>query len=867
MRQSEHNKVTVAKNSATAATAQTANEKMLYLRCMELSIGKLKLIVRQMFDNADTTLTSLAEKSGQATEAIQYTEAMRMVRMQRANLENSFLDLVKQNFTDTHAAKKTADIDFTKISLEGICLVEEVDLEESIAIKNMISKTRYQYAEEISALDKRLALLLHDTEWDESNNPLGPEKLCHAFAKVASSLAAGPKIGLIILKLFEIHMLNDLEPLYLAVNQLCIDAGILPRIKLMITKTPDQLSASPSGAGQSGPGGYAGNNPMMHVSPGMPGASAAAIDTSLSYLHSLLSQYRQTNFAGYPMGNNAPLLPVGQPGADQAPINWNPGQMSGAMFNGGQLTVSTSDELAAILSSMQFFNMPQGNPAAAGMQAGDAVTMIPRGGLKQYVLSNLEKQGQASAALQPLDNDVIDIVSMLFEYILDDDNIPDAAKALLGKLQIPLLKAAILDKEFFSSKDHPARTLLNEMAKSTLAITDTCSDDAVLLLSELKRIVEKIIAEFAEDLTVFVTLLEEFQVFMARQTAVENIVQQKVAAKSKQKEDYTLAKNWVDEALNTALEQRNLPPAVKDIILGPWQQVMLKTYLNQGQDSDTWKNQLRFIEILDWSIQPKRISMDRSKLATVIYHLVSTLRNGLDTIGIPADEITRTLAQLEPYHFASIKGLRHQKSAASNSTIDPMLGAEATAQYLFPTEQASRDKAVNQQKDTTAVAVNMDMSLDEITGTIHEIESQLAALAQFEEQMAQESEPVNTNVDAKYKEFMDDIVLSGDESRNADALDQIQDKYLEQARQLEQGKWVEFTGKENRKVRGKLAWKSELLGEFTFLDWKYSVVADKTLYGLAADLRRGSAVVIDDIPIMDRALSAVMQTLTGNAKR
>ncbi len=809
MRQAEQNTSAATKSGATAPTAQSASEKRLYLSCMELSISQLNIIVRQMFDNADKTLSAFAEKPAQADGSTEYADAMRLVRQQHDSLENSFLDLVKQNFTDTHAAKKTADIDFTKISLEGICLVEEVDLEESIAIKNMISRIRHQYAEDIAALDKRLALLLHDTDWDENNNPLGPEKLCHAFAKVTSSLAAGPKISLIILKYFETHMLNSLEPLYLAVNQLCIDAGVLPRIKLTINKTPDQLSAPRSGTGQSG---SAGDNVM---SPGQHSASTATMDTSLSCLHTLLSQYRQANYAGYPAGSNAPPMPGDQRSALQHPVNFN---MSGAMFNGSQVTVSTSTELAAILSGMQLINTQQGNNVAIGIQAGDATLAIPRGGLKQQVLANLEKQGQITSALQPLDNDVIDIVSMLFEYILDDDNIPDAAKALLGKLQIPLLKAAILDKEFFASKDHPARTLLNEMAKSTLAITNTCSEeDAALLITELKRVVDKIITGFADDLAIFVTLLEEFQAFMARQTAVETIVQRKVAAKAKQKESYTLAKQWVDDSLNAALQQRNLPAAVMDIILGPWQQVMLKTYLNQGQDSDTWKNQLRFIEILDWSIQPKQISMDRAKLASVIYHLVSTLRNGLDTIGVPADEITRTLTQLEPYHLASIKGLRHQNSTNTNGVIDPVPGAELTTQFLYPPTQVNQDKVTSSQKDTTGVAV--EMTLDEINGAIYEMEAQLAALTQYEEQLTQESESAATNVDVKYRDFMDDIVMSGDGTRSIEQLDQTQDKFLEQAKQLEQGKWVEFSGKDKRKVRGKLAWKSELLGEYTFLDW------------------------------------------------
>ena len=62
----------------------------------------------------------------------------------------------------------------------------------------------------------------------------------------------------------------------------------------------------------------------------------------------------------------------------------------------------------------------------------------------------------------------IDIVAMLFDYIFDDRTIPDKLKALIGRLQIPVLKVAMLDKQFFSKKSHPARRLLDEIAAASI---------------------------------------------------------------------------------------------------------------------------------------------------------------------------------------------------------------------------------------------------------------------------------------------------------------------------------------------------------------------------------------------------------------
>ncbi|MEG3012810.1 MAG: DUF1631 family protein, partial [Pseudomonas sp.] len=49
-----------------------------------------------------------------------------------------------------------------------------------------------------------------------------------------------------------------------------------------------------------------------------------------------------------------------------------------------------------------------------------------------------------------------------------DRTLPDSLKALIARLQIPMLKVAVLDKSFFSRGSHPARRLLNEIGTAAL---------------------------------------------------------------------------------------------------------------------------------------------------------------------------------------------------------------------------------------------------------------------------------------------------------------------------------------------------------------------------------------------------------------
>src|SRR3546814_4455044 len=74
------------------------------------------------------------------------------------------------------------------------------------------------------------------------------------------------------------------------------------------------------------------------------------------------------------------------------------------------------------------------------------------------LLSRVSAKTGKSRVVGEIDDDVINLVSMLFEFILDDRTLPDSLKALIGRLQIPLLKVAVLDKTFFSRGSHPARS-------------------------------------------------------------------------------------------------------------------------------------------------------------------------------------------------------------------------------------------------------------------------------------------------------------------------------------------------------------------------------------------------------------------------
>ncbi len=787
-------------------------QRKLLDTCREHTLRHMQAMLQRMLDSADDALFAMADKAETNAEQTLYFDSMRIVRLNRQDIERTFQQKLRENFERFRDNAPAEDPPTLELSLENLSLVEENDLEESLAITNLVMKIRNHYGQAIHAIEQRLGAIAPEQTVDDDNNPLGPKAICQAFSDATRDLETDLKIKLIIYKLFDRQLCEDIGALFDTINDEFIRAGVLPTIKASIRRTPG--APATTGAASTDP-----DAPAFAE-----GEMAEGDGDLLAALQSLLAQRRSAVAPG--MGSLA--------GAGAAPA-----------------PVATPDVLTALTALQQ-----QPVPMPAGQEE-----LAPGEAIRLAMGSQLGMAEGQAVALQGADNDMIDVVAMMFEYILDDPNLPDAARALIGRLQIPMIKVAILDKGFLASRGHPARKLLNALAEAGLGLDDEPADDN-RLLETMNGIVDRVLEDFTDDMGLFGELLEELEAFLDLRRAEEEARQAETRRELEMREQQELARSWVRETLKEALAGKELPKEVLKIITGPWHAVMTHTYLEQGEDSALWKNQRRFVDVLIWSVEPKQHKVDRERLGGIIRHLTASLREGLQSIDYPQEKIDRIFAALEPYHHASLYGLN---VAGDTPTAPAPVEPEQSGFFLFDDQKsADRPDEVDHEAETLP-----DMAQTEVESAIAAMEEQMATLEELEaildEPLASDAVDVaeDEELDEFDKEIIEDIVLAGWDARDHETPeDYPEDEYLEMARHLEAGKWVEFTDDDNNKIRAKLAWKSDLLGEYTFTNWKFDVVADKTLQGFAADLRRGTARIIDDVPVLDRALSAVMKGLT-----
>ena len=775
------------------AKEKRSKAKYVLNESQSIAIKYLPALLQRMLDNADDFLFELADKAENNHEQNIYFDAMRELRMSRKSLETVFEHNLNEKFelflkASPNYPKKNETISETDFDSMG--LVDEIDLEETLAINAMVSKIINRYPRELYAIEKRFNKISNTSEPDAELIPISPKSICVAFDEAVKSLDTDIKIKLIIYKLFDKHVLSNLQALYDETNVLFISAGILPKLKMSIEKQPNN-----SNHATREDISWLDNSSVSPTQDSLDsGAGYREIKTSLTTLDTLQGLLRMPHTS---MAHTSPT--VSDNAADRKP----------------------NIEIIDLLSQLQQLNL------ATSTDTFNAE------------LSNLKNAGKIST----IDDDIINIVDMLFDFILDDENLPTIAKALLARLQIPMIKIALIDNSFFSAKDHPAKKLLNSMAKSTVGLGNEITSENCKLIQKIESIVNNICSKFKNDPTLFDKLLDEFNQFIKNESELEIQTQETNKKRVEDREQKALSRAWVTDIIANILQNKKLPKAVFELIEGPWKEVMINTYLDDGDDSEHWKENLRFVDVLIWSTSPENGKLEKNRLGKIIPQLVNTLHKELESVYYPPAKLDTLLTNLEELHLASLRG----ESSTKLQTVK--VKADLSRPNLSTDSQQDIENELASMRQSLAEAGNIDDLLGDVFSDINPDNENEA------------EDPRKKAIIAELFENDAEEIVMASTSHDDKTTPEIDDAYWAMVQELKTGQWISLTDINGKTQKIKLAWKSDLLGECTFINWKFKVVADFSFNQLAAKLRSGQAELVNTLPIFERAIDAVVNTL------
>lgn len=741
------------------------------MKARRSALEELHQLLADVFDKADDVFFEYAEKAGSDREKDSYIETMRQLRLNRKEIERNFYQKLNVLFKKLpHSTEEGVSLEAIS-ALEGLSLVADDDLEMNVALDAMVSKAKNKFADKIYQLNTRMeALLLHShVKVNEKNNPFHPQQICEAFNSATQVVQCDIKKRLVLYKLFDKFVVSDYDVVLDTANAVLAEAGVLPDLKgtpslASVRRRAQEPKSAESQAGpQSGP---------------QESAAKQAANEFFTQLQTLLASVRNV-----PMVTNMVSGPIGSSAADAR-------EMSNA-------------ELFEVLSRVQQVQ-PQGEDVINGKISLPKVNV--RGVVSNILRQRESKQGPEKVG--QTDSDVINLVSMLFDFILDDDNLPVPVKALIGRLQIPYLKLAIQDYGFFSRGGHPARKLLNELARAGIGLNEDADHlQKDMVFKKIQSTAQRILSEYEKDAALFDELLHDFSQFMQTEVRRSQMIEQRTKAAEEGKAKAQLAEKTALETVRKRLDGKTVPEVVVRLLTDGWMSVLKLVFLKYGPESNNWLGAVKTIDHLLLSVAPTEDDTARKKLFNIVPILLKNLRQGLNSVSFNPFEMGEMLTELEQLQMQVLRG--------------------ETPEHL--------DDRKDPAKDLVA-AVTEDMERMGATPVLPE-RGKVSAL--------DITRTATATPDAQLEALPDS------------------DPYLQQAKKLNVGAWLEFRNAEGNKTRSKLAAHIKSADKMIFVNRTGVKIDEKTTLGLAHALKKGEVLILEDSQLFDRAL----QNVIGNLRK
>ena len=604
---------------------------------VEALLNGMAGVVQAVAQGARVLSTQVAEPAASARRRDLVAE---LARAEPAWLEGMNSLLRAALHRGVRPAGRTADAPALSTRAAKLSLVDDDTIDNEIARSRLAMAIMDRASWEFTDLRSRMMALERREELD-THDVLRP----HVMAQIVTAAWRDAGLALdgwrVLQDVLQDEFAHFAEDAYHETNRTLIQLGVLPEIDLRpyIRRTRNALAGSAAG--------------------GLSGAARAVRPRSLSGA----MDARPTS------GRGAAHLP----GADQADSVL------------GRLTRVVNQQVR------EFADTTRG-PRAASPALGRAIDQAQQGIVRRTVAGPLatsalleeidqRRQQLKQAAASPVERATIEIVALMFQSLLAEERIPASVRIWFARLQMPVLRVAVSEPDFFAAADHPARRLIDRMGACVMGFDASTRAVGEVLDREIKRVVQVVEAYPDTGRRVFQTVLTEFERFLEHYFKNENEATRKGVSLAHQVEQReTLAIQYTIE-LRKMLNEVPVPEGVREFLFQVWADVLAMAAVKDGNQSETTKQMKRAAADLIWSAGAKVSRDERAEVIRRLPPLLKSLRDGMAQAGLSQDKQDEHIQRLN----ASLAAAFTAKTASiPHARLEELMGRLETLEELLP---------------------------------------------------------------------------------------------------------------------------------------------------------------------------------------
>jgi hypothetical protein len=265
--------------------------------------------------------------------------------------------------------------------------------------------------------------------------------------------------------------------------------------------------------------------------------------------------------------------------------------------------------------------------------AGDAVVVYDDAAVQRVAVDLRQRTGELKKkASTESEKATIEIVALMFQSILSEERIPPAIRVWFARLQMPVLRVAIAEPEFFGSLEHPARQLIDRMGSVVMGF-DAASISGSALETEIKRVVQ-VIEQYPETgRRVFQLVYDEFQKFLSKFLTEKGTTQKVVSVAQQVEQKETMAIQYTIE-MRKLLADMPVREEIREFLFKVWAEVLALSAVRHGPKHEETLAFKNAATELVWAASAKPNRNERAKVIEGLPKLLQRLRQGMTLVGI-----------------------------------------------------------------------------------------------------------------------------------------------------------------------------------------------------------------------------------------
>jgi len=510
--------------------------------------------VSEMLNSADSSLSMLSENAESDELRCMYLNLMHILRSERSNIDKAFFIAINKKINSNEHSQD-----------DELALVDQDEMEEMIAVTTMYSNAMNNYGHEVNNLEARFEYLEMSTNKTLPKHSVDPRHICEAFQTALKQVDVTLDYKLLLYKLFDMEVSSRLGDMYKSLNQIFIDAGVMPEI---VFKAKNLDSAESADKPSKDDKGFQVRE-AKYYDP-QKNKSNNFIPRSQDEISYFISQFMN--------------------GFTTAKGEGIPESFSTAPSDKDNHNCYSRNDLMNALSKLQ------NNLTKAEIRKNAVKLDVEH--IKRAIMADMGSSngGAITKKVHLLDQRSIDFVGMMFNAITNDGSVSKVIKNLLMLLQIPVIKAAMLDEKLFTQEDHPARSTLDLVSRAGKGVTE--ENDHVFI--RLEKIVNGILREYDVDIASFDRAVDDLQKLIT--------IEEEVAAENEKIEQLEIIKDHARDVVLTEMRHlttnKKVPKSVQPLVLKHWPTMMCNRYVNHGKESSEWLLSLMLLKLLMKCLQP-----------------------------------------------------------------------------------------------------------------------------------------------------------------------------------------------------------------------------------------------------------------------